>query len=111
MIEITIRKYLEKSLELPVLLEKKSGLTGNFVLIEKVGSNSKNKLGGSRFAVQSYAESMNNAAVLNHEVIKAMEEIVRLDEIVSCKLNSDYNFTDTTTKQYRYQAVFDIKHY
>ena len=26
-------------------------------------------------------------------------------------LNSDYNFTDTETKEYRYQAVFDINYY
>ena len=37
--------------------------------------------------------------------------MINLDEIASVKLNSDYNFTDEETKQYRYQAVFDIKHY
>ena len=26
-------------------------------------------------------------------------------------LNSDYNFTDVTTKKYRYQAVYDLKYY
>mgnify|MGYP003563868377 CR=1 FL=1 len=25
--------------------------------------------------------------------------------------NSDYNFTDTDTKQYRYQAVYDINYF
>jgi len=34
-----------------------------------------------------------------------------LNEIGKVKLNSDYNFTDTVTKQYRYQAVYDISHY
>ena len=36
---------------------------------------------------------------------------IALEQIVSVSLNSDYNYTDTTTKEYRYQAVFDIVHY
>ena len=28
--------------------------------------------------------------------------------VFRCELNGDYNFTDTETKRYRYQAVFDL---
>ena len=38
----------------------------------------------------------------------AMDNIISLDSISKSKLNSDYNFTDTTKKQYRYQAVYDL---
>ena len=62
-------------------------------------------------AVQSYATSMERAALLNEEVKAAMNEIVELDDIARCDLNSDYNYTDTSTKQYRYQAVYDLVHY
>ena len=34
-----------------------------------------------------------------------------LPEIVSCTLNTDYNFPDTTRKLPRYQAVFEVVHY
>ena len=51
---------------------------------------------------------MLNAAVLNDKVKKAMDKMIELPEISSCKLNSDYNFTDTETKRYRYQAVYNI---
>ena len=54
---------------------------------------------------------MYEAAALNELVKTAADSLVTLDEIASAKLNSDYNFTDTTTKRYRYQAVYDIKHY
>ena len=37
--------------------------------------------------------------------------MITLNSISKIKLNSDYNFTDTETKEYRYQAVFDINHY
>lgn len=40
-----------------------------------------------------------------------MEKALNLDEIASVKLDNDYNFTDTETKEYRYQAVFDITYY
>ena len=40
-----------------------------------------------------------------------MRDTVILDDVISCKLNSDYNYTDEETKRYRYQAVFDIRYY
>ena len=55
--------------------------------------------------------SLFGAASLNERVKKVMENIIELDDICSCNLNSDYNYTDTGRKKYRYQAVFDITHY
>ncbi|SDQ04437.1 hypothetical protein SAMN04487752_0319, partial [Carnobacterium viridans] len=50
-------------------------------------------------------------ALLNEELKEVVENLILLNEISGVRLNSDYNFTDTTTKEYRYQAVFDINHY
>lgn len=113
MIEIIILNHLKEKLSVPAGLEKPDPLPsdGRYVLFEKVGSNELNKTGGSTFVFQSYANSMYNAAALNEETKTAVKSLIDLDEIVSIKLNTDYNFTDTTTKQYRYQAVYDIKHY
>ena len=113
MIEIIILNHLKSKLSVPVRLEKPEPLPedGKYVLFEKTGSNSLNKLGGSTFAFQSYAKSMYDAAALNEEVKQAVDSLIELDDIASVKLNTDYNFTDTTTKRYRYQAVYDIKHY
>ena len=57
------------------------------------------------------ADSMYAAAKLNEEVKAIMKGIIELPEVSSCRLDSDYNFTDTATKKYRYQAVFDLVHY
>lgn len=113
MIELIILNHLKDKLSAPVRLEKPEPLPadGKYVLFEKIGSNRLNKTGGSTFAFQSYGKSMYEAATLNEETKKAVDSLIELDEIVSVKLNTDYNFTDTTTKQYRYQAVYDIKHY
>ena len=49
---------------------------------------------------------------LNEKVKEAMDELPwELDSVTRSKLNSDYNFTDTATRKYRYQAVYDITYY
>jgi hypothetical protein len=40
-----------------------------------------------------------------------MDEIIELDSIGGCDFSSDYNYTDTQTKQHRYQAVYFITYY
>lgn len=111
MIEITIRTHLVSALDVPVFLEQPENAPKSFVLFEKTGSAKSDKLPSSTFAFQSYAESLQKTAQLNNQVKEAVESLIQLDEIASVRLNSDYNFTDTATKRYRYQAVFDIYHY
>ena len=62
-------------------------------------------------AIQSFSTSLFGAASLNEQVKETMEQIIELDDICKCELNSDYNYSDTNKKRYRYQAVFDIVHY
>ena len=111
MIEIIILEFLKKQLSVPTFLERQKLMPAKFVLIQKTGSSKRNQLSSSTFAFQSYAPSMYEAASLNEEVKEAVEELIMLNEISRVSLNSDYNFTDTETKEYRYQAVFDINHY
>jgi len=111
MIEKIILDYLSDRLECPVYMEVPSDMPDEFVIIEKTGSSISNRIRSAMVAIQTYSTSMYDTAALNEAVISLMENIVELDDIGSCKLNSDYNFTDTSTKHYRYQAVFDLTHY
>lgn len=111
MIEIIIKKYLDAHLTVSSFLEKVEDMPDSYILFEKTGSSKLNYLSSSTFAFQSYAPSMYEAAKLNEELKEIVEQLVILDEISGVSLNSDYNFTDTETKEYRYQAVFDINHY
>ena len=111
MIEIVIRQYLSEHLDVPVLLERPLKPPDSFVLFEKTGSGKSNQIKSATFAFQSYAKSMLNAAQLNEKVKDAVDGLISLDVVHRVKLNSDYNYTDTETKEYRYQAVFDIGHY
>ncbi len=111
MIEIIIRENLQNKLTEPVGLEKQSAGTGSYVVIEKTSSGKINHLPTATIAFQSYGNTLYNAAELNERVKQAVESLIELDEIRGIDLNSDYNFTDTTTKEYRYQAVYDIRYY
>ena len=110
MIEMTICNYLSTKLDCQVLPEKPRRPFGRMVFVERTGGNGR-FLRNTTIAIQSYGTSMYEAAELNEEVIRAMESIWELNEVVKVDLNQNYNFTDTTTKEYRYQAVFDVKHY
>src|SRR5690554_4085662 len=111
MIEIIVFNYLSNNLSVPVYVEKPIQKPQRFVVLDKIGSSKEDYLFSSTIAFQSYAESKYQAAFLNEQVKEAVENMIVLDEIAGVSLNSDYNFTDTTTKEYRYQAVFNINHY
>lgn len=111
MIELVILDHLNNVLDVPAYLEKPSNTPSEYVLFEKTGGGRSETMPSATFAFQSYSTSLFKAATLNEVVKKAVDKLILLDEIRGLTLNSDYNFTDTTTKQYRYQAVYDIKHY
>lgn len=111
MIEKIVLDYLAQSLSVPVCMEVPENPSDVFVLVEKTGSSRPNRVSRATLAVQSWAKSMADAAALNEAVKETMDNITDLDGICSCQLNTDYNFTDTTTKHYRYQAVFDLVFY
>jgi hypothetical protein len=82
-----------------------------FVIIQRTGGGEENKIRRATVALQSYGASMYEAASLNERVVALMDGLAALPEIGACRLNSDYNYTDTAKKQYRYQAVFDVVYY
>lgn len=110
MIEKTILEHLAKELTVRVGLEEIEKEKA-FVVLEKIGGGESEYIKDSTFAIQSYGASLWESAKLNEEVKKAMDKLVEADEICQVSLNSDYNFTDTEKKRYRYQAVYDITHY
>lgn len=111
MVEKTVKDYLQTALDIPVRLEDEGNLGKKYILIEKTGSGAKNHIERATLAIQSFSTSLFGAASLNEQVKETMEQIIELDDICKCELNSDYDYSDTNKKRYRYQAVFDIVHY
>ena len=110
MIEPLIVKYLTDTLEMPVYAErpKTTSLPTSYILIENQGENDSNKIRSSLIAIQTHAPTLLGAMELCTKVNEAMNNIATLPEVFGCKLNSSYNFTDTSTKSYRYQSVYDV---
>ena len=110
MIEKIVLDYL-KSKNINAYMERNNGIKGDFVLIEKTGGGEENHIKNSTLAIQSFSDSLYNTALLNEKIKELMKQIIELDEVSKCSLNSDYNYTIPNTKEYRYQAIFDLVHY
>ncbi len=111
MIEIVLKNYLEEILKVSVTMEIPAESKKSFIVIQKTGSRLKNHIKRSSFAIQSYGKSLYEAAKLNEDVKLAMENFISKKEVSKVELDTDYYFPSVETKQYRYQAVFDIIHY
>jgi hypothetical protein len=110
MIEKIILEYLQEC-GYKVFLEKPDIPPNEYLLVEKTGSRRSNRIDSATVAIQSYAPSMVAAVELNERMKTSMDDIIELNNIGSCDLNSDYSYNDTQTKSYRYQAVYDITFY
>ena len=115
MIEKTILDYLNGLTGTPataVMEIPEGGVTPPMWVIEKTaGGALEGHVGAATLAIQSYGSSLCNAAALNETLKAAMQGAAALPDVGSVRLNSDYNYTDTEKRLYRYQAVFDIVHY
>lgn len=111
MIEQIVKEYLELYINSPVYLEIPPDPPEQYVIIERTAGGEKDFIKSATLAIKSVSEkSLYNAAELNENVKNALEGIVYETKIMKCKLNTDYNFTDTVTKTYRYQAVFNLNY-
>lgn len=80
-----------------------------YILIEKTGGPVEDGIVHATIAVQSLsAYSLIRAAEINEAMKDAMEYLPDYTTVYGCTLNSDYNFTNTATRMYRYQAVFVV---
>lgn len=82
-----------------------------FLTVEQVGGGGENQIDRADIAVQSWAPTRAEAGALNARVIEAMRGAVSDTRISRCHLDTTYNFTDTTRKRPRYQAVFEVVHF
>ena len=111
MIEKIVKKYLDEQLDVPSYFEHEEDMPDAFVIIQKTGEGGSDYVHSATFAFQSYAPSLQKTAELNENVKNAIENLISVNEVSGVHHNSDYNFTDTVTKRYRYQAVYDINYF
>lgn len=110
MILTQLLQYLNEHLSVEAYAEAPDELT-DYVLLEQTASSRSNHIITTTIAVQSYGKSLLEAMALSREVETVMGGFLALGNITRVELETDYNFTNTTTKQYRWQAVYNITHY
>lgn len=109
MIEAIVISYLLTVLEIPAFAEVPEVKPDRYILVQKTGSQRENRIDTATLAIQSIAPTLFEAAALNERVKAAITLLPEARAAVfRAALNSDYNFTDTETKERRYQAVFHI---
>lgn len=107
-IEKKIYDYLKRKLSVHVGMERPQNPPESYVIIERVGGNESNYISQATIAIKSIASTLFRAASLDHDVVTAMRDFAEVTNVSSCTLNADTNFTDTTTKEYRYQSTYII---
>ena len=111
MIEKIIRDYLLANLSVPVYVDVPAEPPEKYVVIERTGGGETEHIRSAMVAVQSYGASRYDAASLHESILVLLKNLKELDNISASDLNAEYDYTDTTTNRYRYQAVFDIIYY
>lgn len=106
MIESLLRNYLADQ-GFASAFEKQPGVN---IVLDKTGGQLNGHQFLHTFAIQTYGESKARAAKLSYQVMQAMLDMPQhTTRVVDVQLNSGpYDFTDTSTKAYRYQAVYEI---
>lgn len=110
LIEATVISHLATELKTTdVYAERPANPPDEYYVIEKTSSGETNHVQRAMIAVRSISgSSLLRAAQMSKAAEKAMRTLINETGVSACRLNSAYNFTDTETKEYRYQAVFDI---
>ena len=112
MIETIVKSYLETKTNIPVRFERSPEMPDQCIVLEKTGGSYNEQIYTATMAVQSYGKTLAEAAALNADVVEWMLDIRdAVTNVFDISLNSDYNFTDSATKRYRYQAVFVITYH
>ena len=119
MIEETLFEYLNDNASVPwyAMRPPTTGdhtdtANASYGLFEKTNSSKTNHVATSTFAFQSYAPPLLEAAQISAELRELIEALPKTTtEVSKAQLSGEYNFTNTATKQPRYQAVFSLLHY
>lgn len=111
MIEAKLIAFLNANLNPPIkasMIKPEQPVPSAFVVCEKTGDRETNKVRTATFAVQSYGPTLLDAATLSENVYEILDGFISEPNVFRCKRTADYNFTDTDTKEYRYQSVYEI---
>lgn len=106
--EKLVLDWLQSHESVPVYMEIPEHPPSTFITVERLSGHVEGMVHSCSFAIQSWAESLYTACMLNERAKEAMDLLIESDSVSAVSLDSDYNFTDESTKRYRYQAIYDL---
>lgn len=111
-IETIVINHL-RDLGFPAFAEEpdKANRPERYYLVEKTSGSETIGLQNANIAVQSYAPSLVECMGLNYAAIEKMRTLTENVQVTRCRLVTNYNYTETGTRRYRYQALFSISYY
>lgn len=105
--EIVINYLLERGFE--VYAEVPVNPSRLYVVIQRTSGSYTDQLRHIGLYTESRCrDSKLEAARLHEAVIEAMRDIRNHTELFRCELNADYDAALTSSKEYRFQALWDI---
>lgn len=110
-IEELIVQHLNDNLSVPAYGEVPHNPPESYVVIERTGGGMSNRIRSAMITVDVYAQSMTAVQELNEQMLEAMDGLVEYNMVASCRLNTNYNDSDTRTKEHKYGALFDLVYY
>ena len=113
MLEPLLLRALEEATGCPAYMEQPEDKPERYFVLERTGGGERGaEMRTATVAVQSYGPTMLDATALNEQVLDIARELqYKETSIISCEVNSTYNFTDTRTKRYRFQTVIDLVYF
>lgn len=82
------------------------------IVVSRLGEQRQNHLRRARLAVQSYGATLLDAAERCEAAEAALASLPAEDAgVTACRVETSYNFTDETTKRYRYQSIVHVSYY
>lgn len=81
-----------------------------YLLIQKTGNAYQDFLESPVIVIQSISKKSKYTAAFINELVKGAMFTFRdhVKNVFGCTLNTDYDFTNTQTKEYRYQSVWNM---
>lgn len=108
LLEEKLYDYLSGALTVPVYAELPANRPDRYVVFEKTAMSETEHIRTATVAIRSVGQTMLDSIQIDHEVIDAMDNFTDVKNISKVQLNADANWTNTSTKEYRQQAVFLI---
>ena len=111
MIEADVRDYLLTKVNVPVYLDAPKVTPNAYIKVFRNGTSGTRFLESALFTFHCIASTLLESAALSEQLKEAMYDMPSVPKISKVELNAETDWTDTATREYRYQSVYEITYH